>query len=162
MQVPIRKAGEYSDLSLDPKMTEAKFLELKTDLQKLTEVHRPKWIKEMRIAASDGDFSENASYQIAKAKLRGVNQKITDLEKLLAKVEIIHLDTNKSVVQVGSVVTIENGGKQSTYQILGSVETNPAQGIISLHSPLGQALLGQNLGAVVLVNDREYQIVKIA
>lgn len=162
MQVPIRKAGEYSDLSLDPKMTEAKFLELKTDLQKLKEVHRPKWIKEMRIAASDGDFSENASYQIAKAKLRGVNQKITDLEKLLAKVEIIHLDTNKSVVQVGSVVTVENEDKQSTYQILGSVETNPAQGIISLHSPLGQALLGQILGKIVLVNGREYKIVKIA
>lgn len=161
MQVPIRKAGEYSDLSLDPKMTEAKFLELKTDLQKLKEVHRPKWIKEMRIAASDGDFSENASYQIAKAKLRGVNQKITDLEKLLAKVEIIHLDTNKSVVQVGSVVTVENEDKQSTYQILGSVETNPAQGIISLHSPLGQALLGQILGKIVLVNGREYKIVKI-
>lgn len=162
MRVPIRKTGEYSDLSLDPKMTEAKFLELKTDLQKLKEVHRPKWIKEMRIAASDGDFSENASYQIAKAKLRGVNQKITDLEKLLAKVEIIHLDTDKSVVQVGSVVTVESEDKQSVYQILGSVETNPAQGIISLHSPLGQALLGQILGKIVLVNGREYKIVKIS
>ncbi len=162
MRVPIRKAGEYSDLSLDPKMTQEKFLELQKNLQKLKEVNRPKWIKEMQVAASDGDFSENASYQIAKSKLRGVNQKITELENLLNKVEIIQVNKDITSVQVGSFVTVDNGEKEFTYQILGSVETKPEKGIISLHSPLGEALLGKRLGEKVLVNDREYKIVKIS
>lgn len=162
MRVPIRKAGQYSDLSLDPKMTQEKFLELKNNLQKLKEVSQPKWIKEMQVAATDGDFSENASYQIAKSKLRGVNQKIAELENLLNKAEIIQVDKSSAIVQVGNFVTVDNGEKELTYQILGSVETKPEKGIISLHSPLGEALLGKKLGEKVLVNGRAYEIIKIA
>lgn len=165
MRVPIRKAGTYSDLKADNYLTQAKFLELQNKLQKLKEITRPKWIKEMRIAASDGDFSENASYQIAKAKLRGTNQKIDELEHLISRAQIIPEKQNNAVVRLGHKVTLLKGEEKFVFHILGATETNPDKGVISFSSPLGQALMGKKVGDIIRVNlvDREleYKLIKI-
>jgi transcription elongation GreA/GreB family factor len=62
-------------------------------------------------------------------------------------------------------VTVESGGKQKRYQILGSSETDPTRGIISHKSPIGAALIGKKIGAEakVEVNSRTlyYKIIKI-
>lgn len=162
MRVPIRKAGEYSDLKSDNYLTQDKFLELQNKLNKLKEITRPKWIKEMQIAASDGDFSENASYQIAKAKLRGTNQKIDELEYLISRAQIIPGLQNNDLVRLGHVVTLLTNSQELIYKILGSNETEPDKGIISLNSPLGQALLGKKVGDIIQVNNKEYIIKKIS
>lgn len=165
MRVPIRKAGAYSDLKADNYLTQDKFLELQNKLKKLKEITRPKWIKEMRVAASDGDFSENASYQIAKAKLRGTNQKIDDLEYLVSRAQIIPEKQNNFVVRLGHKVTLLKDEEKFVFHILGATETNPGLGVISFSSPLGQALIGKKVGEIIKVNliDREleYKLLEI-
>ncbi|HKL16814.1 MAG TPA: GreA/GreB family elongation factor [Patescibacteria group bacterium] len=145
MRVPIRKPGKYTHEKADPNITEDKFNELQKKVQHLKKNVRPRLASEVKRLALMGDFSENAAYSIAKGKLRGLNQKIIDIEDLLKRAEII-VSRGKNKVQLGSIVTFELDGKIKTYKILGSVEANPDLGIISANSPLGEALLARKKG----------------
>ncbi|MCU0680240.1 MAG: GreA/GreB family elongation factor [Planctomycetes bacterium] len=164
MQVPIRKPSKYSNIKPDPHLTEEKFKELKAKLDKLLK-NRPQAAEEVKRLAEMGDFSENAGYQLAKGRLRGMNQRILDIEEHLNKAIIIKPIVNKERVELGHKVTIETKGQQKTYLILGSSETNPLQGIISHNSPIGSALIGRKLGEMIKIHladkEVEYKIVRI-
>jgi len=164
MRVPIRKGGKYTHLKPDPHLTRAKYDELKAKLDRFKKI-RPALAEEVKKYASDGDFSENAAYQIAKGRLRGINQGILDLEDQLKRALIIIPGKNTGCVGIGCTVTVEVEGKQKTYSILGSAEANPSLGVISYKSPIGSALLGHGVGdrIQVKINGRvvEYKIIKI-
>ena len=165
MQTPYRKPSKFSYIKPDPQITEAKFNELKRKLDKLQNHTRFKVMEEVRINAENGDFSENAAYQIAKGKLRGINQKILDLTNHLKIATIIKPNKDSDAVEIGHRVTISYDGKERTYEILGSSETDPIRGIISHNSPIGSALLGHKVGDTVKVKlankTAEYKILKI-
>ena len=165
MRVPTRKPGKYTHLKPDLHLTQGKFQALKEKLEKLKKIIRPQAAVEMRRLAEMGDLSENAAYQIAKGRLRGINDKISKLEFILSGASIIKPNKNLSTIQLGNKVTLEIGGKQKTYLILGSSETNPEKGIISHHSPLGSALIGHHQGDKIKIKtknqDVEYMIIKI-
>jgi transcription elongation factor GreA len=165
MQAPIRKYDKYPVAKSDPHITPEKFRELEIKLKKLKEVSRPREAEEVKRLALMGDFSENAGYQLAKGRLRGINQRILDIEDLLSRAEIIAPPPDNDRVGLGSFVTITSAGKTKTYQILGSAETNPLTGIISHNSPLGAALIGKKVGDSVTVQltdqSKEYKIIKI-
>ena len=166
MQVPRRKSGKYTHLKPDPHLTAAKFTELQDKLDRLKRVSRPPAIEEVRRLAELGDFSENAAYQLAKGRLRAINERILELEDHLKRAEIIEPTADTRTVQLGHRVTIRIAGQQKTYLILGSSETDPLRGVISHHSPIGAALIGRRVGDVVNINTKkqviECQIVKIA
>lgn len=128
-------------------MTKKKFHELERELVRLKE-KRPKAAAEVAHLAELGDFSENVEYQLAKGRLRGINHAMLKLEYQINHAEII-APKKGGEVTIGSTVTIEREGKQKTYQILGSSETNPSKGIISYTSPIGAALLGKTIGDTV-------------
>jgi transcription elongation factor GreA len=113
-----------------------------------------------------GDFSENVGYQVAKGRLRGLNQRILEIEDHLKNAVIFHPNKNTQVIQLGHTVTLEVNGKEKTYTILGSAETNPTAGIISHNSPIGAALLGHGVGEEVKIKltDKEtsFKIIKIS
>jgi transcription elongation factor GreA len=164
MQAPIRKYDKYPIVKIDPHITTEKFRELETKLEKLKKVSRPREAEEVKRLALMGDFSENAGYQLAKGRLRGINQRILDIEDLLRRAEIIETP-GKDKIGLGNSVTILSEGKTKTYQILGSVETNPLSGVISHNSPLGAALIGKRAGDLITVQlankNKEYKILKI-
>jgi transcription elongation factor GreA len=164
MQIPKRKAGTYSHLKPDPNLTEAKFNELKSRLEKLKKLH-PLAAAEVKRLAEMGDFSDNAAYSIAKGRLRGINQRILELADHLKHAMIIRPSKNVSSVELGSLVTIETSGRQKTYQILGSSETDPLAGIISHRSALGSALMGRRVGDKIKIKttskEIKYRIIKI-
>ena len=165
MRVPIRKADKYTNLKVDPYITQAKFDELTKKRERLITVNRPREAEEVKRLALMGDFSENVGYQIAKGRLRGINQRVLDIENLLKNAVIIQHDKNNDTVQVGNFVTLNRNGQEKEYQILGSEETNPAGGVISHHSPLGSALIGKKVNdeAEIDLGDRKikYKIVTI-
>lgn len=130
----------------DPMLTVEKIKELEAKLDRLKNYSRPKGAEEVKRLAEFGDFSENVEYQLAKGKLRGINNTITTIENQLKNATIIEPNSQHEVVQIGHQVTIENDGKQKTYLILGSTETNPQKGVISHVSPLGSALIGKKVG----------------
>lgn len=167
MRVPRRKGGEFTFSKPDPYITAAKLTELKANLKKLKNIIQPGLASEVKRLALMGDFSENAAYQIAKGRLRGLNQKILEIQKQIGIAEIIKTDQAKgdNLVKIGSLVTIEVNQQTKKYRILGSLETDPSAGVISYNSPIGQALLNKQVGDVVVIilaeRSVEYKIIKI-
>jgi len=145
MRLPIRKGGKYTFIKPDPYLTSAKAEELKKRLEWLEKVAQPQAIKEVSRLAEMGDFSENAAYQMAKGKLRGINQEIIELHEYLNQAIIIK-PSQGDRVELGSRVEVDMDGQTKSFLILGSEETNPSEGIISHHSPLGATLLGRQVG----------------
>lgn len=164
MQTPQRKPGKFSGLSADPHITEAKYLELKNKLERLKNHSQPKAISEVKRLAEMGDFSENAAYQIAKGRLRGINRGILEITDHLKRALIIKPQKTETV-QIGSNITVLVNEKLKDYQILGSSETDPTRGVISHNSPIGSALLGRRVGDIVKIKladkEVEYRIVEI-
>lgn len=165
MKVPRRKAGEFTFSKIDPLITAEKLAELKADLEKMKNKIQPQLASEVKRLALMGDFSENAAYQIAKGRLRGLNQKITDIQKQIEAAEIIKTDSKNPTIQVGSLITLEINQQIKKYRILGSLETNPASGVISYNSPIGQALLNKKVGDIVEIKLEDrivvYKVIKI-
>lgn len=149
----------------DPMLTEAKAKELENKLERLKYYSRPKTAEEVKRLAELGDFSENVEYQLAKGKLRGINQAILTIENQLKNAEIIPTPKQTHTVGIGHTVTIGNENKTKTYLILGSTETDPTKGIISHVSPLGTALIGKKIGEAITVKtagkEVSYTILKI-
>ncbi len=165
MQVPRRKAVQYTFMKLDPFITAKKLVELKADLEKLKNYVHPKLADEVKRLALMGDFSENTAYQMAKGRLRGINEKILQIQKQIDSAEIIQADENSQTVQIGNLITLEINKQIKKYRILGSLETNPSAGVISYNSPLGQALLNKKVGDIVPIKledkNAEYTIIAI-
>ena len=163
MRVPYRKPGKYGQMKSDPLMTKEKFAELEDKLAKLKE-KRPQAAAEVKRLAELGDFSENMEYQLAKGRLRGINNAILTLESQLNQAEIIEAAKNDKV-RVGGTVTVQTENNLRKYKILGSAEADPQKGIISRSSPIGEALLGRVAGEVIRIKlanrEAEYKIVKI-
>jgi len=157
MRVPIRKGSGPIYGPLDPKMTQEKYEELKNKLDFWLKVRRPRDAEEVKRLALEGDFSENVGYQVAKGRLRGLNQSIINLEKLLKRAEIINKNTNLEEVNIGAKVKIKIGDNTRVYTILGSSETDPTNNIISHLSPLGANLLGRKLNEkfIITLNKKE-------
>jgi len=163
MRIPTRR-NDFKGYAQDPHMTQSKFNELHDKLERLKKVTRLRLMKEVATHAENGDFSENAAYQIAKGKLRGVNDAIHYLEEHLKKAIIISKN-NSGRIDIGSTVTVEVNGKEKTFTILGSSEVDLSQNIISHSSPIGAALLGKGAGesVIILANDRKviYKIIEV-
>lgn len=159
MRIPSRKPGKYSEQRRDPHMTKAMFDELTKQLAHLLKA-RPGAAAEVKRLAEMGDFSENAAYQLAKGRLRGLNQRLMEIEDHLKFAQIIPTNNSSEIVQLGSTVTVDQGGKRQTFRILGPTETNPAQGIISHKSPLGAALMGKQVGDIthIFFGEKETEI----
>ncbi len=164
MRIPIRKPGKYTHLKPDQYITEEKYNELKNKLDRL-KFNRPRLASEVKRLAEFGDFSENAEYQIAKGSLRGMNQKILEIEDHLRRAVIIKPVNNSGKIRLGCSATVEIDGRERTYLILGSAETNPGRGVISHNSPIGASLMGKKIGDKIKIKlaDKmvECKIIKI-
>ena len=149
MRVPIRKSEKQNIQPVDLHITPEKFDELTASLARMKK-SRPKLAEEVKCLAEMGDFSENAAYQIAKGRLRGLNRRLDEIMYILNHAIIIK-HSGSDCVELGHTVTLEVNGRQTTYQILGSSETDPSRGVISHNSPLGAALLGKRVRERVTV-----------
>ncbi|MDP3970617.1 MAG: GreA/GreB family elongation factor [bacterium] len=152
MRLPNRKPGKYTFPTFDPHITQSQFDAMQSKLEHLKKVARLKAIKETNLYAENGDFSENAEYQIAKERLRGMNRTIDELEYQLPRAIIIEKPPENSVVQMGHTVTVSTAdNNEITWKILGPKESNPSAGIISYASPIGTALIGKSVADVATV-----------
>ena len=166
MRLPTRKSEKErleNEVS-DPYLTTRRIEQLKRELARLKN-ERPAAIEEVRRTAEMGDFSENAAYQDAKARLRQLNNRILRIEETLNRAIPIIVNGKREQVRLGSVVTVEHDGKLQKFEIVGADEANPANGRISHKSPLGSRLLGNKYGAelTLYVQNQKvtYRILKI-
>ena len=135
-------------------LTPEGFLELENKLKYLREVRRSEVAERLRQAMEEGgDLSENAEYEDAKNEQAFVEGDIIRLETILSSAQIIENTGKRDQVEVGARVTVQEKGThdKELYQLVGSAEANPADGRISVESPMGKALLGSKVGDQVNV-----------
>lgn len=119
--------------------------ELKSEHTELI-AQRPQVADRIKHARELGDLSENAEYQTAREEQDRLEARISELEHVLQNAKIIKKPKNDGQVRLGSSVILKDGGKPLHYQVVGTMEANPAAGKISDESPIGQALLGKKVG----------------
>ncbi|MCW8837826.1 MAG: transcription elongation factor GreA [Thiovulaceae bacterium] len=134
----------------------------------LLEVHKPTVAHEKKIAADQGDRSENAEYHAAKEKLRFIDKRLFYLNSMIEKAQIIDPSLEPhNKVRFGSSIRVTElfNGEEELYTICGVLEAEPENGLISIHSPLARAMLGRQEGdefKIKLPNTtKEYEIEEI-
>ena len=120
---------------------------LKAELDRLKRIERPAITRAIAEARAHGDLSENAEYHAAREKQGMTEARIKDIEAMLSTAEVIEPPTAGDRITFGSTVRLEDGdGKEICYQIVGSEESAPARGRISILAPLARTLIGKNVG----------------
>ncbi len=133
-------------------LTREGYKKLKEELERLKNEELPAIAKELEIARSYGDLSENAEYKYAKERQEQVMFRIAQLESLLSTCEVIGTEDIKGDgVVFGCWIKIMDltTGKEGIYRIVGEMEADFRRGEISYTSPLGRALIGKKEGDVV-------------
>jgi transcription elongation factor GreA len=133
-------------------MTQAGFIKLRDELDHLKRVERPAITKAIAEARAHGDLSENAEYHAAREKQAFVEGRIVELEGKVNRAEVIDPPTSGERITFASTVRLQDEtGKEVRYWIVGSDETDPPRGKISILAPLARTLIGKAVGDRVTV-----------
>lgn len=143
---------------------------LRAELEELKSVKRPAVINAIAEARAHGDLKENAEYHAAREQQGFIEGRIKELEASLSHAEIIDptkLNAGSRVVfgAVVDLIDLDNDDAEITYQIVGELEADIKQGMISVTSPVARALIGKSEGDSVTIQapggQRNYEIVAV-
>jgi transcription elongation factor GreA len=141
---------------------------LKKELEELKGPVRMQVAEAIREAKSHGDLRENAAYHEAKLNQTRLDSRIADLEKAFQLAKIVERpEVEGDTAQLGSKVTLRDleFDDELTVSLVGSFEADPSKDLISIASPLGEALLGKAKGDKVSVEApggvNEYEILAV-
>ncbi len=118
-------------------------------MKELKTVKRPAIVQAIAVAREHGDLKENAEYHCARDDQGHIEDRISEIEMMIAGANVIDISTIKSrQVMFGAKVSIvnEDTDEESTYMLVGEVEADLSKGMISNTSPIGRALLGKKKG----------------
>src|SRR6266545_4825800 len=127
----------------------------KAEYEELVKVKIPENTKEIALARSYGDLSENFEFKAAKQMQSVLMRRKAELEQMLENARgtsFENVDTSR--VSIGTIVTLRGmeTNKEETYTILGAWDGDPDRHIISYQTAIGQALLGHKAGDAVPLN----------
>lgn len=149
-------------------MTPEGYQRLKEELDRLLKVERPKNIQDIAEARAHGDLSENAEYHAAKERQSFIEGRIKELQAKLSMADVIDPSKiNQSKVAFGATVKVLDieADNEYTFTLVGPEEADVKKGKISISSPVGKALLGKEVGDIVVVKAPartiEYEILEI-
>jgi transcription elongation factor GreA len=166
---PPSRADTSAPVELSPE-AHARMLQ---ELDELTRLRRPEVVARIKSARELGDLKENSEYHAAREEQSFLEGRVQLLEQRLRHAIVID-DASRAAemaaggrrgATIGSKVTIELNGEESTYTLVGSTEANAAAGRISTSSPVGSALLGSAAGQEVAVRtprgEVRYRVVSV-
>jgi transcription elongation factor GreA len=134
-------------------MTVAGAERLRTELQELKSVVRPRIIEAIAEARAHGDLKENAEYHAAREQQSFTEGRIKDIEYKLANAQVIDVTQlpKSGKVVFGVTVTLleEETDEEVSYQIVGEDEADIKEKRISIGSPIARALIGKEEGEIV-------------
>jgi transcription elongation factor GreA len=120
--------------------------ELKKELEELIAL-RSDIANRIKTAREFGDLSENMEYSAARQDQERNEARISEIEHILANVQVITAPKGDNKVVLGSTVKLKSdAGKTKEFQVVGTVEADPLSGKISDESPIGVALMGKKTG----------------
>jgi transcription elongation factor GreA len=141
---------------------------IKLELNNLKKNERPQIIQAISSAREHGDLKENAEYHAAKEKQAFVEGRITELEDVISRANVIDLSKlSGKTITFGAKVKIldEDTNQETDYHIVGPYEANLEAGLISIASPIAKALIGKEENMSVEVRTpsgiKNYEIVSI-
>ncbi|HUI08077.1 MAG TPA: GreA/GreB family elongation factor [Verrucomicrobiae bacterium] len=133
-------------------VSRASYERRKAELEEIIQKKIPHNSKEIALARSYGDLSENFEYKAAKDMQRLLTRRRAELEILLSRAQATEFaDAKTDAVGIGTTVAVTDlaTNQAHTYHILGAWDGDPARGIISYPAALAQALLNKKMGDVV-------------
>lgn len=141
-------------MAKSPYITRRGWQKLDQELKFLWKEERPKITQSVSEAAALGDRSENAEYIYGKRRLREIDRRVRFLSKRLEELKIVdYHKTQEDKVFFGAWVALEDdAGQQKSYRIVGCDEFDPAQGWISIDSPVARALIGKKVDDEISVH----------
>ena len=139
---------------------------LKSELEDLKNVQRPKVVEAIAEARSHGDLKENAEYHAAKEQQALIESRVIAINDLIARANVIDVTKieNDGKVIFGSTVKVQDleSNKQITYKLVGQDEADISKNLIFYKSPIGKALIGKNKGDMANVTtpsgERNFEI----
>jgi transcription elongation factor GreA len=149
-------------------LTEEGYRKMLAEVRRLKTVERPRIIGEISRARDMGDISENAEYHAAKERQVLLERKLSELEEKLTRVKTIKGDQFDgrrayllSIVRLRDIKT----GEEIRYQLDSPEEADFDRDRISVHSPIGQGILGKSKGERVTIKvpagELNYEILDI-
>ncbi len=125
---------------------------LERELEEL-KAERPRIAEELRAAMADKDFRENAPLDAARDAQAHLEARIRDIETRLRNAVIIDPNQKKGRANVGSTVKLLNmaSDREQVFHLVSPTEVDPANGKISIESPVGSALMDHLPGDEVTV-----------
>lgn len=143
---------------------------LRRQLDELKSVERPRVIQALAEARAHGDLSENAEYHAARERQGFIEGRIATIEEALAIAEIIDvtkIDADGKIV-FGATIELFNldTEQEVRYQIVGEMEADIGQGLLSVTAPIARAMIGKEEGDVIQVDAPggtvEYEVLSVA
>ena len=143
---------------------------LKSELEDLKNVQRPKVVAAIAEARSHGDLKENAEYHAAKEQQGLIEGRVLAINDLIARANVIDVTKidNEGKVIFGSTVKVQDleTNKEISYRLVGQDEADISKNLIFFKSPIGKSLIGKNLGDMVNVStpsgERNFEIKNVA
>ncbi len=136
------------------KLTKQGYEDLKQELDTLVNEKLPKVIDRISKAREKGDLSENTEYQNAREDKDIIDARISEIENVLEKAEVVNKTQSKTQIGIGSQVKVHLKDKpkqEMSFTIVGQYEGDADEGKISTDSPLGEALLDKKIGEETVV-----------
>ena len=142
---------------------------LKSELEDLKNVQRPKVVEAIAEARSHGDLKENAEYHAAKEQQALIESRVLAINDLIARANVIDVTKieNNGKVIFGSTVRLQDleNDKKINYKLVGQDEADIKKNLIFFKSPIGKALIGKDKGEMVTVNtpsgEKSFEILEV-
>ena len=136
-------------------LTQAKYDELKAELEALRGPTRASVVSRVSEARDEGDLKENAGYHAARDELGKIDGRIAQLTQMLERAKVGETPADDGVVEPGMKVTINLIDHDMKQEFLfGAREmAGDELKVFSPQSPLGEAINGKQRGDTV-----EYEV----
>jgi len=129
---------------------------LKSELEGLKNIERPKIVEAIAEARSHGDLKENAEYHAAKEQQALIESRVIAINDLIARANVIDVTKieNDGKVIFGSTVKLKDldTNKTISYKLVGQDEADIKKNLVFFKSPIGKALIGKDKGEMIAVN----------
>jgi transcription elongation factor GreA len=157
-----------NDKPANESITPEGMVALRAELEELEGPRRTEMAARIKAARELGDLKENADYHIAKDDQGHLEARIRRLRERLRKAEVVEAtDAAPDAFAFGRTAEVldESTGKVNTWTLVGSTESNLAEGKLSNESPVGQALRDKAVGDAVTVEtprgEKTYRVQKL-
>ncbi len=143
--------------------------DLKSELEDLKNVQRPKIVEAIAEARSHGDLKENAEYHAAKEQQGLIEGRVVTINDIIARANVIDITKieNNGKVVFGSTVKVQDleNNKKVSYRLVGQDEADIKKNLIFFRSPIGKAFIGKDKGEMITVTtpsgERNFEILDV-